>query len=210
MSGRGLIIVGLCSVVVGIGIAVWIANTLGDRHSPYEISPIDPQPVLEPWVEGQVTIDARDRTKWVYFDFSRGSVVEDIVRLDAPTWDLAFLRYRVATNSGTTHPNGFGGAIKLGKEEPFEAPEAGYEVDEWENSKSYNPAFRRWYRYSPLASGLVSRKYHYIVRTADHGYAKLQFLSYSCPGSLGGGAGCVTFRYGFRSDFSRRLEPPTP
>jgi hypothetical protein len=70
-----------------------------------------------------------------------------------------------------------------------------------------NPVFHRWYRYSPMANGLVPRGDYFAIRTADFGWAWLQFLAYYCPGREGGGAGCVTFRYGYRSDFSRKLGP---
>lgn len=212
VSGPVLIAVGFGSLVVGIAIALTAAPSLAARRaSPYEISPVEPTPVLSRWVEAQITIDARDRRRWVYFDFSRGSVVTDAVT-DGHNWDLAFQRIRVATNSGTTNPNGHAGVIKLGSSTPEQAPRDGYEIDRWQgvdlSASSHNPAFRRWYRYSPLANGLVSRGRYYIVRTADRGYVRLKFISYMCPATLGGGMGCVTFHYGYRSDFSRVLRSP--
>jgi hypothetical protein len=210
LTGRTLLYFGLACVGLGIGAAIFIVPMLEAKaQSRYPITPINPQPVLESYVEGVVSIDARDRRHWVFFDFSRGSVVTD-AQLDGRNWDLAFQRYRVETNSGSTNPAGIGGAIRLGKKEPAEAPETGWVVDAWEGygaqTTSVNPEFSRWYRYSPMASGLVSRGDWYLIRTGDGGYAKLQFISYHCPGSLGGGHGCVTFRYGYRSDFSRELD----
>ncbi len=207
VTGRTLLVVGLVSCAGGIGLAIAAVPALyALGASDHPISPIDPQPVMEPWVLGTITVDAQDRTKWTYFDFSRGSVVEDAI-VDGHNWDLAFQRYRVATNGGTTNPNGFAGAIKFGKERPLLAPEDGYQVDDWEHDITYNHVFRRWYRYSPMANGLVSRGDYFIIRTADHGYAWLRFGSYHCPKLLGGGHGCITFDYGYRSDFSRELSP---
>lgn len=211
MSGRKLIIFGILSVGIGAVFSMFISRALTGRATDYEVSAVDPKPVLEPWVERTITIDARDRFGWSFFDFSRGSVVTDATRA-THNWDLAFQRYRVRTNSGVTHPRGGAGIIKVGRSAPAVAPLRGYQTDTWEGdggtAVSHNPAFRRWYRYSPMANGLVSRGNHYIIRTADRGYARLKFLSYTCPTSLGGGMGCVTFRYGYRSDFSRKLEAP--
>jgi hypothetical protein len=202
-----MIAVGLGSCLAGIGIALAAAPALREHDAPaYGISPIDPRPVLVPWVERQVTVDARDREAWTTFDFSRGSVVTDAV-VDGHNWDLAFQRYRVATNSGTTNPNGRAGAIKVGPRRPKRASADGYRVDEWEEQLTLNRVFHRWYRYSPMANGLVPRGDYYVLRTADLGYAWLRFVSYYCPSREGGGAGCVTFRYGYRSDFARELRP---
>lgn len=207
MSGRVLLAVGLGSLVVGIGLALAAGPALtGRRPAARPISPIDPRPVLVPWVERQITVDARDEQRWAYFDFSRGSVVTDAV-VDGPNWDLAFQRYRVATNSGTTNPHGRAGARKMGERRPRHAPKDGYTVDEWEQDLTLNRVFHRWYRYSPMVNGLVPRGDYFVIRTADLGYAWMQFVAYYCPSSAGGGPGCVTFRYGYRSDFSRTLGP---
>lgn len=212
VDGRAVLYIGLACVGVGIAVAIFLLvpalEARASTSSHYAITPIDPQPVLDKYVENTVTIDARARDRWVFFDFSRGSVVIDS-RLDLPNWDLAFQRYRVETNGGSTNPHGTGGAIRLKQVEPTEAPEDGWVLDAWEGygkySTSLNSEFNRWYRYSPMRSGLVSRGDWYLVKTADGGYAKLEFLSYHCPERLGGGMGCVTFRYGYRSDFSRKL-----
>jgi hypothetical protein len=113
----------------------------------------------------------------------------------------------VATNGGVTNPHGRAGALKVGPHRPRRAPADGYLVDVWQLDQTVNPAFNRWYRYSPLSNGLVSRGDYYVVRTADLGYAWLRFVAFYCPARDGAGAGCVTFRYGYRSDFSRELHP---
>jgi hypothetical protein len=207
VSGRLLLVVGLGSCVAGVTVALLLAPSLMARGQAHPVSPIDPRPVLEPWVEGQITVDARDRSGWTYFDFSRGSVVTD-ARTDGHNWDLAFQRYYIATNGGTTNPHGFAAATKVGRERPLVAPppgDDGWVLDDWEHQTSHNQVFRRWFRYSPLENGLVSRGDYFVIRTADHGYAWMQLVAYYCPPELGGGAGCVTFRYGYRADFSREL-----
>ena len=215
MSGRVLMLIGAAAAVLGAALA-FLGNPrlLRQSEAPSGFSRIDPRPVLEPWVEGEVTVDSRSRTEWVAFDFSRGSIVTD-ARIDSPTWDIAFQRYRVRSNSGTTNPHGRAGAVRYEGHAPDFAPEDGYQVDEWEglgyDQVSYNRVFDRWYRYNPFASGLVPRDYEYVIRTADGGYARFRFVSYDCPSATGGEQGCVTFRYGYRSDFSRKLGPgPDP
>jgi hypothetical protein len=42
----------------------------------------------------------------------------------------------------------------------------------------------------------------YAVRTADGRYAKVELVNYYCAGV---GAACVTFRYAYQGDGSRRL-----
>jgi hypothetical protein len=205
MTGRVLLGIGMASLVVGVGLALAAAPALRSRHpiTP-PVSPIAPRPVLAPWVEGEITVDARSEETWTYFDFSRGSVVTD-AQPSGHNWDLAFQRYRVATNSGSTNPRGHAGALKVGQHRPTRAPEKGYRVDEWEQGVTLNRVFHRWYRYSPMVNGLVSRGDHFVIRTADAGYAWLRFVAYYCPAALGGGPGCVSFRYGYRSDFSHKL-----
>ncbi len=137
-----------------------------------------------------VTVDAADGDVWRYFDFSRGSVVEDPGPLE---WDLAFRRFQVMANGGA----GFGGRaglISLG-EVDFDSigtvPPDGYTLTEAAGD-SVNPAVERWYDYSWTSHLLTPKPVVYGVRTADGRYAKLRFVGYYCEGAV---AGCVTFRY---------------
>jgi len=136
------------------------------------------------------TVDASDPERWRFFDFSRGSVVEDPGELG---WDLAFRRFVVAVNGGPGFA-GKGGALDLGKV-AFEAvdrvPVEGY-LPGPPGRDSANPAFERWYDYGFTSHLLTPKARVYAVRTADGRYAKLELLSYYCPGPR---PGCVTFRY---------------
>lgn len=58
-------------------------------------------------------LDASDQQKWVYFSFEKG-VVEVADPQTSNDWDLAFNRYHVRTNSGTSG-KGQGGAYKTDK-----------------------------------------------------------------------------------------------
>ena len=48
----------------------------------------------------------------------------------------------------------------------------------------------------------ATRRWHAVVRTADGHYAKFELLNYYC---MGVGTACVTFRYAYQGDGTRRL-----
>lgn len=148
-----------------------------------------------------VTVDASDGDRWRYWDFSRGSVVESPGRLE---WDLAFRRNEIAVNGGPGL-RGAGGAWVFTA--PFDsvrtAPVQGYRAAAAERD-SANPAFDKWYDYGLTTHLLTPLPRTYVVRTADGKYAKMEILGYYCPGAR---AGCLTFRYVYRGDGGRELEP---
>jgi hypothetical protein len=65
-----------------------------------------------------------------------------------------------------------------------------------------NAAIDRWYRYSIFSHLLEPAPASYVIRTRDGHFAKIQFLSYYCPGPA---AGCVTFRYVYQGSRTRVL-----
>lgn len=155
--------------------------------------------VYEPGIMGDtITVDARDGSRWQFFDFGRGILASP----DTSGWDLAFRRFHVLVA---------GAAVDLGAV-PFDhvdaAPDSGY-VATALGRDTLNPAVARWYRYSMVSHLLESRRRTYVVRTRDGRYAKLEFLSYYCPGPS---AGCVTLRYAVirRPPSPREDGPPTP
>lgn len=137
-----------------------------------------------------VTVDASDASRWRFFSFAAGSVVETPGHLG---WDLAFRRFQVIVNGGARFA-GAGGVADLGLV-PFDSvnavPVDGYVVTEV-RSDSVNAALHRWYEYSFTSHLLTPKQNVYAVRTADGRYAKVQFAGYYCPGAT---PGCVTFRY---------------
>ena len=149
-----------------------------------------------------VTLDAREESRWVFFDFERGITVDGL----DPSWDLAARRFHLIVNGGEAF-GGAGGAVSspLAWEEITEAPPSGYATTRGRlDGEPTNPALARWYRYSFFAHTLEPRPEVYVVRTAEGGYAKLRLLSYYCPGAT---AGCLTFEYAHRGDGSRSLAP---
>jgi hypothetical protein len=139
-----------------------------------------------------LTLDARDAARWRFVDLARGAV---LTPPDTGGWDVAVRRFRIVVA---------GGAIDAGPT-PFdaiaEAPPDGYLPTAFA-SDTLNPALQRWYRYSMFSHLLQPRGHAYLVRTSDGHYAKLGIIGYYCPGPE---AGCLTLRYAYQGDGSRRL-----
>ncbi len=158
------------------------------------------------------TVDAREETGWRYFDFSVGAEVFE----PGPTeWDLAFRRFNIIANGGA----GFFGSAGIRDLGPVSfdslvaVPLDGYTVTT-AGRDSVNAAIGRWYSYSWSSHVLTPKAHVYAVRTADGRYAKMQIVSYYCPGAL---PGCVSIRYAYQGDGSTRtrsgeagVEPPVP
>ncbi len=142
------------------------------------------------------TIDARDRSEWVFFDFARGSVVES--DFEAADWQLAFRRTGLLTNSGVTNPAGPTGVINLGEttlEEAVPPARLDFAVDELggeDNDTVQNPAIKKWYRYNFIRHVVIARPDVYLVRTGGDRDALVRFDSYYCDDES---PGCVTFHY---------------
>ncbi len=159
--------------------------------------PSYPPTVAEPRAVGDsligpvtYTIDASAPEDWRFFDFSRGSLVQDPAPLD---WDLAFRRFNIATNGGDGFA-GQGGALDLGEvafDSVARVPPEGYQ-ESVARRDSVNAALGRWYDYGFTSHLLMPQPRVYALRTADGRYVKLEILSYYCPGAQ---PGCVTFRY---------------
>ena len=131
------------------------------------------------------TVDATSSERWRHFSFRLGSVIDTAGPAD---WDLAFRRYQIMVNSGVVDLGDVAFASVTS------APDSGYQA---------TPAFAGWYRYGFLSHLLSPRPRVWAVRAADGRYAKIEFVSYYCPGAQ---PGCLTFRYVFQGDGSRRLD----
>lgn len=185
--------------VVALVVGVLVAGTLRRPAVPtFEPTPPDPEEAGDTLV-GPVTytVDATDPDRWIFFDFSRGSIVPESV----DGWDLAFHRFNVIVNGGPGF-SGQGGALDLGSlpddsiqdvpRGPYPGTEAGRD--------SVHAALEDWYSYSFTSHLLTPRDRVYAIRTADGRYARLRFLSYYCPGPQ---PGCVTFEYVYQGGGGR-------
>ncbi|HUE77498.1 MAG TPA: HmuY family protein [Longimicrobiales bacterium] len=167
----------------------------------YEVTPISPSEVGGSLAgPRQVTVDATDEWRWVFFDFSRGAVIDRPGPLD---WDIAFRRFDVMVNGGAGFA-GEGAAADLG-ETAFDRV-ATVPSNGWVTTRvardSTNRAIDRWYDYGFTSHLLTPRPRIYAIRTADGRYAKLRFVSYYCPGAR---PGCMTFEYVYQGDGSRSV-----
>jgi hypothetical protein len=149
------------------------------------------------------TVDATRVDTWRYFSFRLGAVVENGGATD---WDLAFRRYQVIANGGTGFV-GKGGILDLGEvtfEDVQAVPATGYQGNEG-REEPRNPAIAGWYRYGFFSHVLTPKPHVWAVRTADGRYAKMDIVSYYCPGAQ---PGCLTFRYVYQGDGSTAVAPP--
>ena len=139
------------------------------------------------------TLDASSTDQWRRFDFRRNAVV------DSGEWDIAFRRFHLITAPG-------GGIVDLGSV-PFdsvqELPAGGY-LPNTDASDTTNPGVGKWYGYSMLSHLLTSKHHIYGLRTAGETYAKLELLAYYCKEV---GTACLTFRYAYQGDGTRRVAP---
>jgi hypothetical protein len=151
------------------------------------------------------TVDATSPERWRHFSFRLGSVVDDA---DPAQWDLAFRRFQIIANGGRGF-RGRGGIIDLGPvafASVRDVTTTGYQENEGSPDPT-NRAIAGWYRYGFFSHALVPKPHVWGVRTADGRYAKIEILSYYCPGPQ---PGCVTFRYVYQGDGSAivgRLRP---
>ncbi len=132
-----------------------------------------------------VIIDARDDEAWVYYDLESGQEVEPSNPEDSPTWDLAFQRFNIAVNGGTSGSGDVAVALVDGQalEDVGEPPADGYVTDnvvdapeDMETTPGY--AFDEWYDYNPSNHVLTPRERVYVVRTVEGNYFKLQLTDY--------------------------------
>lgn len=129
-----------------------------------------------------ITVDATDQAAWRFVDLDRGSVV---VPPDTAGWELAFRRHTMIAS---------GGAADLGAvayDDVVRAPPGPF-TPTVARSDTSNAVLERWYRYRLLTHLLEPNGHVYAISTPDGRYAKLEILSYYCPGPR---AGCPTLRY---------------
>ena len=188
-------------LVMGGAFALLIASLVIGSFTTPEFPPYTPTvPPPHPTVVGDAlvgpatyTLDASSTEHWRRFDFRRGAAV------DSGAWDIAVRRFHLITAPG-------GGIVDLGAV-PFdsvrELPLDGY-LGNTNASDTTNPGVGKWYGYSMLSHLLTSRHHVYGVRTPGGRYAKLELLAYYCRNV---GTACVTFRYAYQGDGSRRVAP---
>ena len=108
------------------GLVAFTSCSKDDNKTP---TPTPPTP--QNTVKEVKNLNASDEQKWVYFSFETGTIVEVTNPKTTDNWDIAFNRYHVKTNSGTSG-KGQGGAVRTeGKDFAAlkTAPTTGYLAD---------------------------------------------------------------------------------
>ncbi|MEM6291986.1 MAG: HmuY family protein [Myxococcota bacterium] len=145
---------------------------------------VGPNANSEPREEGgqRTIIDATDDSTWVYFDLESGRQLEVDDPMEDIDWDLAFLRFNIATNGGISGEAGVEVAIvEAAFDEVTEAPADGYLVDE-EDGDDVNEepdyVFHEWYNYNFMTHILTPADITYVVQTGQGNAFKVAVENY--------------------------------
>ena len=157
-------------------------------------------------------LNATSYQKWVYYSFEKGAVVEVSSPETDLSWDIAFQRWYIKTNSGTSG-KGKGGAINTKKTDwnkVVYASPFGYKEDAigtlngWDIIK--NVETKKEGSFSQEASLYVTyisggkyenRNEVYLLKTAEGKFVKIQFYDYVNERLKGG---YPSFRYKISND----------
>lgn len=174
-------------------------------------------------------LDASDNEKWVYYSFNKG-VVDVTNPRTSENWDIAFNRYNIRTNGGTS---GIGKAEVIKTEsklftEVTKAPAEDYTKDTEETpitrpGQTATPISVNkiitgnvgtqtgWWNYTPPAQGSTTPKteitqWVYVVKTASGDkYVKIQLTAYN-HSVKPDQSGFITFKYAYLTE----VEQPKP
>lgn len=170
----------------------------------------------------EATVDASASGIWKYFSFEKGTEVMVTDPKNDLTWDIAFQRYYIKTNSGVSG-NGNGGVFKTDSKELSalkQAPTTGYTADDKKETVQlgYPPVDTELSYNSIISGGMKSvngyvaydpalaaqgkspytvNKWVYVVKTAKGEYVKLQIVDYLDAKNKGGHP---KFKYVLSSD----------
>jgi hypothetical protein len=169
-----------------------IGSLARPEFPPFSLTPPRPMAVGDTLVgPATYTLDASATDRWRTFDFGRNAAV------DSGPWNIAFRRFHLIAAPG-------GGIVDIGVV-PFdsvrELPAGGY-LPNTDASDTTNPGVGKWYSYSVLSHLLTTKHHVYGIRTSGAKYAKLELLAYYCKDA---GTACITFRYAYQGDGSRRV-----
>lgn len=181
-------------------------------------------PVVDNGYKEVIDLDASKSDAWVYFSFSKGEKVTVTEPATDLSWDIAFNRYNVKTNGGTSG-KGQAGVVNTNSKEfdsVKESPAEGYVVDTEKTSSprpgqesvsvSVNTAItgtvmaeesKGWWNYAPPVPPETTpkqeiTKWVYVVKTADGKFAKIQLTGYN--NSKTNKSGFLTFKYKYSAN----------
>lgn len=134
-----------------------------------------------------ITVDAASRTEFTYYDIDTLSFVTPADPATDTTWDLAFQRTLIRTNSGTSGV-GVGGALErvaVAYDDVTSTGTLGFVVDHEVDTgipgtppTSVSPLLGSWYDYDITTHTVSPKDATYIVRGATGTYARLRVWSW--------------------------------
>lgn len=157
---------------------------------------------------------------WIYYSLSQGKEVDSTDHTTSLTWDIAFNRYNVRTNSGQSG-SGQGGAYDAGAVDfssVMEANESGYIVDDTIQiveaftgqgvdfmTSTGNDVFKDCIEMKHGSNGPAyeANDHVYVVKTANGKYAKVWIKGYY---SQDGTSGFINMKYSYQTDGGRTFE----
>lgn len=174
----------------------------------------------KPVIQSQTfEINSTNSTKWKYFSFEKNDTITIADPMTSTAWDLAFQRYRIKTNGGSSGI-GLGSAASS-----FEKQQTGFDdlknvsdtatfavdqsiqiaVQQGYATYIVNPKLYTWFtiELAPAGTQIVPTDNIYIVKTGTGKFAKVWFKSYYSAANV---SGYVTFEYKYQPDGSKNLE----
>ena len=175
-------------------------------------TPISNQEQTNPNLKLVKDLDASNASEWKYFSFSSGAIVQVTNPSTDLTWDIAFNRYNIRTNSGTSGAGQVGvfNTLNTNFNAVTEIPStANYTPDSIVEMQSIRGTVRQslnpvitgtvmdnnstgWYNYTNMGGYTLSQNV-YIVKTLSGKFVKLQLTSYK--NSVNNTTGFITFKY---------------
>ncbi len=156
------------------------------------------------------TFEATDVDNWVFFDFSRGSVLSGVKNQPAPeSWDLAFSRANIASNWGSKRKKGQVSVAKLETTDFNSVTKIPENVKFLKNNRlssvpdTNNANLKKWYKYSFWDHYLKSHKNVFVIKTAEGNYAKMQILNFYCEKEGKRISTCYTIKYVYQGNGSK-------
>ena len=175
-------------------------------------TPIQNQEQTNPNLKLVKDLDASNASEWKYFSFSSGAIVQVTNPSTDLTWDIAFSRYNIRTNSGTSGAGQVGvfNTLNTNFNAVTEIPStASYTPDSMVEMQSIRGTVRQslnpvitgtvmdnnstgWYNYTNMGDYTLSQNV-YIVKTLSGKFVKLQLTSYK--NSVNNTTRFITFKY---------------
>jgi hypothetical protein len=181
-----------------------------------------PSETPESIISGDLTLSRKTSygNDWIYYSLKDQKEVDLTDHLSSLTWDIAFNRYNVRTNSGLSG-SGQGGAYDAGLVDfssVIMAQESGYIVDDtiqiveaftgqgvdWMTSTG-NDVFKDCIirENSNTGPSYTPNNHIYVIKTADGKYAKIWIKNYY---NAEGTSGFISFKYNYQTNGSLELQ----